>query len=221
MPIRGSGSAEDRERVLAAQRKRWEYLRYLYDEHQKLRAGHLQSLNGFEVGKAIGVDDRAETDRIFSYLKEAGLIKYMSMGPNVAITRAGIDTVERALAEPEKPTPYFAPINVITVSGGMHGSQIQQGATGSTQVIEATKVEWAELRQLLPEIRAAVTNLSGDAAQRASADIETVEAQSKSPSPRTAIVRECLLSLRSVLEKAGGSLAAEAISSWLKAQGWL
>jgi hypothetical protein len=129
----GFGSEIDRERVLASQRQRWEFLHYLYKANLEMPFGQVQAIPATDVGKAIGVIDDREVDRIITYLKDAGLIRFMTFGPTVGITSAGIDEVERALAEPAKPTSYFAPINVIAIAGGVHGSQIQQNAHSSTQ----------------------------------------------------------------------------------------
>lgn len=79
MSIVGSGTDDDRERVLATQRKRWAYLRHLYDRYQDVPAAHAQSLEGFEVAKVIGISDRKEADRVFTHLKDAGLTKFTAM----------------------------------------------------------------------------------------------------------------------------------------------
>jgi hypothetical protein len=70
--------------------------------------------------------DADEASRIGEYLRDKGLIKFVTIRPQVAITDYGIDYVENALAEPEKPTALFPPVNILRI-GQMVNSQIQQG----------------------------------------------------------------------------------------------
>lgn len=126
--------------------------------------------------------------------------------------------MERALAAPDRPTERFAPINILNISGGVHGSQIQQGVHSSSQT---QSVDWKALAALILELRREIGSLSGDDAAIARAHIETLEAQNRSPAPSPGIVRESLSSLRTIFEKAGGAVSAQAIVAWLQAQGWL
>jgi hypothetical protein len=208
-----------RDDVIATQRKRWRFLEYLYKNSKNIPPNHLQNVLAYEVGQAIGVDEKAEAERIFRYLKEKGLIKYMSLAPGVAITELGIDAVEEALTSPDQRTSYFAPINVINITGGLHGSQIVQGDR-NTQSMTVSQTDWRALAEMLPALREAVVALSSEERAVAEADIATVEAQVASPSPRVRFIRESLTSLRHVLEHAGGILVAETLKAWLRAQGW-
>lgn len=218
MSVTGPGTPDDKARVLSTQRKRWDFIRRLYDQHQQVPAGQHQADSADDVGRAVGLDDDAEIQRIYMYLSDRGLIKLIAQGPLVAITRAGIDAVERALAVPDEATVHFAPINMLNVVGGIHGSQIQQGVHSSSQT---QSVDWQGLRTLLPDLRNALQGLSGNDGAIATAHVETLEAQSKSPAPSPRIVRESLFSLRSILENAGGEVVGQAIYFWLKSQGWL
>jgi hypothetical protein len=200
----GVGSADDRAKVLATQRNRWTFLRHLYDAREELPAGQTEAESAADVGQAIGLSDNAELDRISSYLADAGLVMPIASGPFLRITVSGIDAVERALAAPEESTQHFLPVDVLNGAGD--GSQ---------------PVDWQGLRALLPQLRDALRPLSGDDAAVATAHVETLEAQSKSPAPSHTIVRESLKSLRTILEGAGGGVGAEAIKALLISLEWL
>lgn len=90
----------------------------------------------------------------------------------------------------------------------MTGSQLQQGTTGSTQ----TYTQNADLsgisafvEKLLPAI--GELNNSKDRDQLQS-DLETIRSQLKAPTPKTGMIRECLSSVKTVLEGTAGNLAA-------------
>jgi len=125
------------EQIRATQAKRFAYLVFVYDQWQRVSAGHLQSLPATVVHEHIGID-RQEGDRIEEYLKGRGLIKYVTMGPTVAITTYGIEYVEQALAEPDEPTEFFPAVNVLHIEQVIN-SQIQQGTTHSQQTRLSTR----------------------------------------------------------------------------------
>jgi hypothetical protein len=214
----GDSPLDDRARVLTTQRRRWEFLKRLYELNEQVRPGYIQSAPATEVAADIGVTNRGDVDRTLFYLKDAGLIKFMTMGPTVAITKAGIDAVERALAEPEKPTQYFGPINVLTIAGNVYGSQLQQGTRLSTQYASGRQVDWSSLKDLIPRLREAVVSLPDPQRKLVLADLDWVEAQSDAETPRLGAVRESLEAVRSVVQRNAPALA-DRLSTWLASAG--
>jgi hypothetical protein len=208
----------DRDSVLRARRLRWEFLFALYEHLQTLPSGQIQGIMAFEVAAAIGVTDRNEADRVSSYLEEAGLIQYVTSGPTVAITKAGMDEVEQALAEPDAQTEHFPAVNVMYVAGNIHSSQFQLGSHHSSQTSTWGSAQLEQLSGLLPELRAALASCAPDDRQ-AKADLETVEQQLKSPQPRQSVIKECLASVRGVLEKAGATVLAAKVLQWMHSAG--
>ena len=90
----------------------------------------------------------------------------------------------------------------------MTGSQLQQGTTGSTQ----TYTQSADLsgisafvEKLLPAIGELSNPTDRDQLQ---SDLETIRSQLKAPTPKTGMIRECLNSVKTVLEGAAGNVAA-------------
>ncbi|TPG77362.1 hypothetical protein [Pseudomonas arsenicoxydans] len=90
----------------------------------------------------------------------------------------------------------------------MTGSQLQQGTTGSTQ----TYTKSADLdgisafvEKLLPAIGELSNSTNRDQLQ---SDLETIRSLLKAPTPKTGMIRECLRSVKTVLEGTTGNLAA-------------
>lgn len=68
----------------------------------------------------------------------------------------------------------------------------------------------AEVKQFLGEVKNAIDNLeiSESAKDELRTDIQTAEIQLDSKNPKTSIIMESLRSVRTILERAGGSLIA-------------
>ncbi len=204
---------------------RWQFLLELYRKNKEVHAGHLQSIPADEIGRAIGLTDKRELQHVWQYLKDAGLLKLMSMGPSLAITKLGIDEVEEAYRQPEQPTQHLPPLNIVynVIHGGVHGSTVQQGTSDLTQTVDQSQtVDWDGLRAVLRDIRASADNLS-DIAQRDEliADVAVLEAQSRSPRPKLSVVKVCLASVQAVLANTAGNIAAAPLIQWLAAHHWL
>jgi hypothetical protein len=214
---------DDRMRAqLAEERKRWLYLQHLYDVAQASSEGKRESTPPDLIAYTLGIS-ADERSRIEDYFQKRGLIDFVGFGPRVEITQAGIEAVEEALKRPNQPTSHFSPVtNILNVTGGIHGSLIQQGTSGSRQTMTVRQSDREALDALVREIRAIqVTIQPGEVQEAAIVDLDTVEAQLKSPAPRVSVICECLQSLRAVLEEAGGGVLAAKIAVFLQQAGWL
>jgi hypothetical protein len=91
----------------------------------------------------------------------------------------------------------------------MYGSSIQQGTQGSTVRINFSSDD-SDLRRIVDEIKNSMDNLQLSSAARGqlTADVGTVEAQMRSPHPKTSIITECLHSMRSIFEGMAGHALA-------------
>jgi hypothetical protein len=173
-----------------------------------------------EIGRELGLSDEA-TQSVLSYLTEKGLLKLETYS-SISITTWGIDEVEELMRNPEQPTdnlPAPASINVMIVRE-MYGSQVQQGSTSSVQQQKSGlgHEEIEALRSVLEEYRRAIENPGIDELRRreAEAELQTIEAQLSSPSPKPRILVESLHALRSIAEGMGAAVAAEAVMHALK-----
>lgn len=90
----------------------------------------------------------------------------------------------------------------IHIHGDVTGSTIQQGNYNT-----ATTTYQSDVRQVVEEIRSVLSaaKLTPNAKQELKAEIETVEAQLKSPRPKHVIIKESLVSARHILEHAFGA----------------
>ena len=99
--------------------------------------------------------------------------------------------------------------------------QIVQSSPGTTVSMTVAQSNAESVQALLLDLRQASINLDPQPKATADAEIATIEAQLASPSPRRALVRECLTSLRSIFEQTGAALAATKITTFLQQAGWL
>jgi hypothetical protein len=74
---------------------RQRFLNLLYEVSGGNTIGGIQMQ---EIGGNVGLDE-AETSEIVQWLVDRGLVRWFSMGGNIAITPAGVDNAEAALAE--------------------------------------------------------------------------------------------------------------------------
>jgi len=100
--------------------------------------------------------------------------------------------------------------NTINV-GSMQNSQIQQDTENSTQKIEQNSYE-ADLNNFLESFVRDISKIKDQTtAQVLLADAETIKTQNNAPIPKQGIIKECLLSIKNILEGAAGSVLASYI----------
>jgi hypothetical protein len=188
------------------QAKRFALLRALYERSEGSPSA---ALNKDEVFANLGWS-RDEFEGAVEYLVNERLATHPYFGGVISITHAGVREVEQALQHPQAPTPHFpANINITTIHK-MVNSQIQQGTSGSEQRLEIRGVDPSALQEFLREFRERQAELKLHAQTEAEtrAELQTLEAQAASPKPKVAIVRESLASLRAILQRAAGVVAA-------------
>jgi hypothetical protein len=202
----------DKNQIRATQAKRFAFLQLVYQDWQDVRAGRIQAVSATDIRQRLGVDSN-EGDRIEEYLKGRGLIKYVTMGPTIAITPFGIDYVENALSEPDSPTEFFPAVNVLHI-GSVINSQIQQGTTDSQQHGEWQGLGSGDLKTLVKQLKAFLESTPLTTTQKADAEanVLTLEAQSIAHVPNKSIVREAMRSLRNIAEATGAAVIAEKLA---------
>jgi hypothetical protein len=204
--------------IQETQRKRFQFLQKLYEVTE---GSELASVNLWELGTELGFS-RPETDRIDEYLTGEGLTTHIALGGSLGITHQGIVEVEAALSKPDEPSSYFPPVNNYFYVDQMIGSQIQQGTSQSSQVLTYNANDIEALLKFVADMKSQLSELKLDADSQAEvqADVETIETQIKSPRPKFAAIKECLVSLRTILEGIAenviASLLAQQIGTLLK-----
>ena len=121
-------------------------------------------------------------------------------------------------------------VEIRTLSGGIgisaDGSQMARELIGPTtssgnefEKLDDTPLLSSTGRQAVKQIASEVKNLTGnlgldfDTLTELMADLKTIDAQLGSSRPKTAIIRECLCSVLSVLKKSGDNETAGRIST--------
>ena len=136
-------------------------------------------------------------------------------GPSVALTHRGVVEVEAKLTEPNTPTQHF-PMNVINI-GQAFNSPIQQGTVGSTQSVSFSSTDLQAVSRLLQDLKGKLPDLglARDDAQAVESDIATIEAQVSSPRPKIEVIKECLRTVRNIVEGIAGAEIIEGIKKLL------
>jgi len=103
-----------------------------------------------------------------------------------------------------------SPQNITNFYGPVLSPQIQQGSPQAIQVTASISFEPDAVRAFIENLRDALRSLQITPEQKleAEAELQTMEAQVKSPKPKSSILRESLSSIRRILESAGGGAAA-------------
>lgn len=193
------------DRILKLQKNRFSFLRHLY-ETTKGRRDVMVSL--FEIAAEIGID-KGEEGPLADYLEGEGLLDFVTLQGNICITHEGIIQVEKALTQPDKATDYFPPVNVIHVET-MNNSQIQQATIESIQVFNLNENKISAIEKFLGDLRknTAELDLGKDLLSELEAEMSTIDAQINSPKPKSGILKATLLSIKTILEGAAGSVIA-------------
>lgn len=123
----------------------------------------------------------------------------------------GVVGENMSFTDKEKVAASAVPQNVNNFYGPVQGQQIQQGNITASQTQLNFHVSPQELLKFAQKLGDAAGDLglSPQLAAELAADTKTLELQAKSPSPKPAIVRETLKSIRSVLEGAAGGAAGQ------------
>ena len=200
------------------QRLRIEYLNKVYELSN---ADTDSFVNGAEAAAKIGMENGQEDEvrTIANYLEGEGLLKVAtritgSFPANVRITHAGIKEIEGAISRPDQPTEHFMPINILNVET-MIGSNIQQGTIESSQNIEFSADLINEIQNFITELKGQKSHLdlSEDEDSEFNSEVATMEAQVASPKPKNTILKECLGSLKRILEGAAGGAAGATLAA--------
>lgn len=96
--------------------------------------------------------------------------------------------------------------NVQNFYGNVTGSQVLQGETVS-------QIHFESLQDVVDQVRSQLPNdLDGDSREEIEAELQTIEAQLKSPKPKSQIIRQSLLTVRNLLTGAGGGVLAQLVA---------
>ena len=128
------------------------------------------------------------------------------------LEESGILGEGMTFSQEEKTTAATA-TQVINFFGSVSNSQIQHGTSHSTQTMTMQGPDLQQVRQFVKSLKSTMNDLGLEqtAKDQLSVDIQTVETQLSAPKPNRSIIKEALLSSKSVLENAAGSILASEI----------
>jgi hypothetical protein len=192
-------------RVRAKQILRAKFMNTLYEA---VDGNTLSYVMDEEIWKSLGAPAQ-EMDPVVDYLSQQGLLERKTMGGHVAITHAGIMEVEQSRSEPDQSTEHFPAQNMIF--GDIINSQISQGSPGSHQTGTFAFNNKPDVAEFITQIKAKASELGLDAQtlQELRSDTDALQSQVDSGRPKAGIVKECLSSVRRILEGATAKIIAD------------
>jgi AbiTii len=100
---------------------------------------------------------------------------------------------------------------IVNFHGEAAATQIQQGTSESSQFLTST-ADIGVLRSLMTELSKVIgqLGLQSKEQKQLAAELESMKAQLESPKPNNSVIRECLKSIRNILEGCAGSVIASA-----------
>ena len=182
-------------------KQRFEFLKNVYQS----TGGSLEQLVwDQEIGEELGFD-LLFTRQIRSYLESKGLIKGVAATREIYITHAGVEEIEQALTEPNRPTEHFPAVNLYI--GKVEGSQIQAGTAHSSQTMTSFQVDPETLTAILDDMDDIFEKVEFEREVRSDleAQVNTLRAQMSSPRPNPTIIQGVLSVIRDLLVQAGGT----------------
>ena len=118
-----------------------------------------------------------------------------------------------SFSDNEKAVAVQSPQNINNFYGSVQNPQIAQGNEQAIQVSSTFQVDIYAIKSLINRIEKTVSKISltQDAKEELTSEIATLQAQVSSPNPKKGIVKESLLSIKNILEAAGGSATGQLI----------
>ena len=195
--------------MLDIEEKKKSRFKFLNKLHELSASNEHASFNMFAIGETFGFD-REVTVNIINYLENTGLIKWRGSG-DISISRNGSIEIEEALAQPDKPTKHFDPVNTIISVSAAKGAQGREERR-ETLAVPVSKASCERVQALILLLKESIDTLDLQPEKRRdlTADIHTIEAQMTSSRPKTTVLAPCLDSIQEILKgKADSSLASK------------
>lgn len=145
-----------------------------------------------DVGAAVGLE-RADTSKTAEELIGLGLVEIKTLSGGIGITDEGVSAARRMGC------------------GDGDGRGPETAALGDGPCLDAAAAHSVEKIVALLKTEAGEQSWEFEVLSELIADLKTVDAQMVSPRPKTAVIRECFLSMATVLEKVGNTESLERV----------
>lgn len=141
-----------------------------------------------------------------------GAIKKITLEWSLKLESDGIIGEGLSFSKEEKEKAQTVTYNIRNyVHGEFKGSQIQIDTVASNQHMEAFDIQ--KLKEVIAAVRDSINdfNIGDEEKKELVSELGTLDSQAESPKPKTGIISESLLSIRRILEGAGGNLTGSGI----------
>jgi hypothetical protein len=194
--------------------KSYSYLSKLY---ARTGASVLNPVRGvYRLGQELGFEN-GEIDDILNYISNEGLAIVYVNEEKVTITNKGIGAVEEAELNPVATTKYFPAIIGVRSFGGSDESQLPKKSYEARHDTEIRSIKFKELKKSTELIKGSMDKLqmTPELKSKLKAELITIDVQISQPKPDVDVIRECVGSIRSILENATDSLLVRRLMSQL------
>ena len=190
---------------------------YLSKLYARTGASVLNPVKGlYRLGQELGFEDE-EIKEVLNYISGEGLVIVYLNEEKITITNKGISAVEEAELNPVVSTRYFPAVI------GVRHSDRQGEWPQATQFYEAKpdiklrSIKFKELKKSTDLIRSSMDKLqiTPELKSKLRAELITIDVQISQPKPDLDVIRECVRSIRSILENATDSLLVRRLMSKL------
>ena len=159
---------------------------FLFQVFQQTNGETSVQVSMYDIGEALGLD-RGAALKVAEALIALQMLEIRTLSGGIGISPDGVAEMQQLFGD------RITPDNQV----------IRLGDEPILDQIRCRAVE-----ELIASFKARVGNLGldFDRLNESMADVKTLDAQLESPRPKMAIIRECLRSLKSVLEKTGDDI---------------
>lgn len=197
-------------------RRRADRLKVLEEVYDRTDANDRTLVDGDAICATLGLS-RDYLGNVVRYLEAKGLVGghwVMSGHVSINITAQGIDVVETMRSEPDRETTEFASHNqTVNIYGSVSNSQIAQAGGDASQSLMITVEDRQQIQSFVDSFQAALPEIQLDTDVEAEviAELDTVNAQLRSPRPKRQTLQTSLNFLRDV----AANLTASGVASGL------
>lgn len=191
--------------------------RYLSKLYGKTGASVLNPVQGlYRLGQELGFEDE-EINDVLNYIGDQNLAIVYLNEEKITITNRGISAVEEAELNPVSATKYFPAVIGARHSGGSGQSPLPKHSHEGRHDARARSIKFNELKKSTELISDSMEKLqiAPQLKSKLRAELITINVQISQPRPDVDVIRECLGSIRGILENATDSLLVRRLMSRL------
>lgn len=158
----------------------------------------------FETNVSLHIDKTA-------LIKTLDAVRNIVLNWSLQLEEDGVLGEGLTFTKTEKEAATHTPQNINNFYGAVNSPQIAQGNEQSSQVSSATYGDMKAISEFVDKLQQNLQEITLGSSQKEelTAEIATMKAQVVSPKPKEGIIKECLTSVRTILESASGSAVGQ------------